>query len=57
MATAAQIEANRLNAQKSTGPRTDRGKARAKLNAIKHGMTARTICPSCPRKTPRDWRT
>ena len=32
MATAAQIEANRRNAQKSTGPKTERGKARAKLN-------------------------
>ena len=28
MATAAQIEANRRNAQKSTGPKTERGKAR-----------------------------
>jgi len=45
MATAAQIEANRLNAQKSTGPRTVAGKARARLNALKHGMTARTIMP------------
>jgi len=31
MATAAQIEANRLNAQKSTWPKTDKGKTRAKL--------------------------
>ena len=28
VATAAQIEANRRNAQKSTGPKTERGKAR-----------------------------
>ena len=27
MATAAQIEANRRNAQRSTGPKTDEGKA------------------------------
>jgi hypothetical protein len=31
MATAAQIEANRRNAQKSTGPKTDQGKACARL--------------------------
>jgi hypothetical protein len=29
MATAAQIEANRRNAQKSTGPRTEEGKNRS----------------------------
>ncbi|MGD0043580.1 MAG: hypothetical protein ABSE84_24765 [Isosphaeraceae bacterium] len=45
MATAAQIEANRVNAQKSTGPRTLEGKARARLNALKHGMSARTVLP------------
>jgi hypothetical protein len=53
MAAAAQIEANRLNAQKSTGPRTDRGKALVKLNAIKHGMTARTIMPVLPQEDPK----
>lgn len=41
MATAAQIQANRLNAQKSTGPRTPEGKERASQNAIKHGLLAR----------------
>ncbi len=45
MATAAQIEANRRNAQSSTGPKTDMGKARVRRNAFKHGMTARTIMP------------
>jgi len=45
VATAAQIEANRRNAQKSTGPKTERGKARARRNAITHGMTARTAIP------------
>src|SRR5262249_25001219 len=38
MATKAQIEANRRNAQKSIGPRTDAGKAAARGNAIRHGM-------------------
>jgi len=54
MATAAQIEANRLNALKSTGPRTERGKARAKLNALKHGMTARTMMPVLPQEDPKE---
>jgi len=40
MATVAQIEANRQNAQKSTGPRTDEGKIAASANALTHGFTA-----------------
>ena len=38
-----QLEANRLNAQKSTGPRTDEGKAIAKLNALRHGLLAQDV--------------
>ena len=41
MATAAQIQANRSNAQKSTGPRTTEGKERASQNAVKHGLLAK----------------
>jgi len=41
MASAAQIKANRSNAQKSTGPRTPEGKDRASQNALKHGLLAR----------------
>lgn len=36
-----QIEARRKNAKKSTGPRTEAGKWRAKFNALKHGAYAR----------------
>ena len=54
MATAAQIEANRRNAQKSTGPKTDEGKARVRRNAFKHGMTARTIMPVLPQEDPKE---
>ena len=41
MATEAQVAANRLNAQKSTGPRTAEGKAVVAQNAVKHGLLAR----------------
>jgi hypothetical protein len=40
MATAAQIQANRLNAQHSTGPRTLEGKQRASANSLKNGYCA-----------------
>jgi len=43
MATISQIEANRLNAQKSTGPRTAEGKASSRFNALKHGADARAL--------------
>ena len=46
MPTKAQINANRNNARKSTGPRTGEGKSRASKNALKHGLLARdTVMP------------
>ncbi len=40
MSTTAQILANRNNSKKSTGPKTDEGKAVASKNAVKHGLFA-----------------
>src|SRR5579863_649450 len=38
---------NRANAQHSTGPRTEAGKQRSSLNAIRHGLTAASpVLPS-----------
>ena len=33
--------ANRMNAKKSTGPKTENGKNKASMNALKHGLNAR----------------
>ena len=43
MTPAMQLEANRRNAQQSTGPKTGAGKARSSQNAVKHGFTGRLL--------------
>jgi hypothetical protein len=43
MTTPKQILANRSNGRRSKGPRTARGKARSRLNAVTHGLTAKTL--------------
>ncbi len=41
MSTQEQTNANRTNAQSSTGPKTDEGKATSSQNAVKHGLFAK----------------
>ena len=38
-----QIQANRRNALKSTGPKTAAGKDQSRRNAVRHGLTAETV--------------
>jgi hypothetical protein len=41
-----QFQANRLNALRSTGPKSDEGKQRSRLNAVRHRLTAETVVGS-----------
>jgi hypothetical protein len=43
MISQAKLEANKNNARKSTGPRTEEGKKKVRFNALRHGMAAETI--------------
>ena len=43
MTSLRQIEANRRNAHRSTGPTTERGKRRSRQNAVRHGLCAETV--------------
>ena len=43
MLSESQIEANRANAQLSTGPKTLEGKQRSSLNALRHGLNAQAV--------------
>jgi hypothetical protein len=38
-----QIEANRSNAHRSTGPNTEEGERRSRQNAVRHGLCAETV--------------
>jgi hypothetical protein len=50
-ASPAQIAANRRNAHKSTGPRTEEGKNRSRCNAFRHGLTAQVTLMTDPAGT------
>jgi len=51
--SAAQQEANRQNAQHSTGPKTPEGKAAVRLNALTYGLRARSLL--IPGENPADY--
>jgi hypothetical protein len=53
MTSLRQIESNRRNAQRSTGPKTLSGKQRSSRNAIRHGLTAETVIG--PFEEPADY--
>jgi hypothetical protein len=53
MTSPRQIEANRLNALKSTGPRSENGKQQSQRNAIRHGLTAETVIE--PLENPEEY--
>jgi hypothetical protein len=38
-----QVEANRRNALRSTGPKTEQGKRQSRRNAVRHGLRAETV--------------
>src|SRR5262245_31937869 len=44
MASLRQILANQAHAQRSTGPRTEAGKAASRANALKHGLAGAGLC-------------
>ena len=54
MTSLRQIESNRRNAEKSTGPKTQNGKTRSSQNAVRHGLTAETVIG--PLEDPADYR-
>jgi hypothetical protein len=53
MTSPRQLQANRQNALRSTGPRSDAGKARSRLNALRHGLTAQHVV--LPGESPKEF--
>src|SRR5258707_14526777 len=50
MTSIKQLEANRGNAVKSTGPRSEAGRQRSRCNALRHGLTAETVIAALEHK-------
>ena len=53
MATQKQIDANRRNAQNSTGPKNPEGKAAVRLNSLQHGLRAASLI--LPGESPEEF--
>ena len=53
MATEKQLQANRANARKSTGPRSMDGKSMASKNSLKHGLLSKEII--IPNEDPEEF--
>src|SRR5271169_779518 len=54
MTSLRQIESNRRNALRSTGPQTEAGKQRSSGSAVRHGLTAETVIE--PLEDPEDYK-
>jgi len=55
MTSPKKVEANRRNAQKSTGPKTQEGKDIARLNTTKHGLLSREALIPGEEPPSRSW--
>jgi hypothetical protein len=53
MTTSIQAQSNRANARRSTGPRSDAGKARSSRNGLQHGLRAALVL--LPGESAADW--
>src|SRR4029079_6512921 len=51
--SAQRLEANQAIAKRKSGPRTEPGKARSKMNAVKHGLSAKALVTES--EDPRQW--
>jgi hypothetical protein len=51
--TESQLKANRQNAQHSTGPRSEEGRARTRFNAVRHGLRSKSAL--LPSENPEEY--
>jgi hypothetical protein len=54
MTSPAKVAAAIQNGQKSTGPKSEEGKRRSRMNSLKHGMTAKTVL--LPEENPAEFK-
>jgi hypothetical protein len=54
MATEQQIAANRLNARQSSGPKSEAGRNRSRMNALRHGLTSQVTTMRDEDRTAHD---